>query len=122
MKKNIAIILSVIFILIGCSSEKDRIINQLKSEDEEMYIIVVFADELPGGGYQSDISNAISDDSYKIFENISEVAYIILEGNSHKHDYKNTLQINETPEIFIFDNKGIVFRTTEIEELGGFFK
>ncbi len=101
MKKKFAIILSVIFILIGCSSEKDRIINELKSEDVETYIVVVFADELPGGGYQRDISNAISDDSYKIYENISEVAYIILGGNSHKHDYKNTLQISAPPK-FLF--------------------
>jgi hypothetical protein len=78
---------------------------------------------LPPGEYQRNIYTAISDDSNKTYENISVIRFIVLEeASSHKYEYKYTLEINESPEIFIFDNKGIVLRTIKIEELEEFFK
>ncbi|MCT8140246.1 hypothetical protein H1D32_22625 [Anaerobacillus sp. CMMVII] len=121
MKKKLAIILSLVFILMGCSSEEERVINKLKSEVEGKYSIVVFDDEMPSGEYQRSINNDLID-ANKFWEQIHSLTYIILDENSsHDYDYKQALSLNEFPQIVVFDNKGIVLQTGKVEELEEFF-
>ena len=44
MKYKFAIILIITIMIIGCSSEKDRVISKLKSDVEDKYSIVIFND------------------------------------------------------------------------------
>ncbi|MBT2641474.1 hypothetical protein J7I80_04495 [Bacillus sp. ISL-41] len=120
MKKKLAIILSLIFILIGCSSEEEIVVNQFKSEVEGKYSIVVFDDKMTSEEYQRSINNDLID-ANKLWEKILSLSYIILdEESSHDYDYKEALSLNEFPEIVVFDIKGIVLQTNKVEKLRGY--
>ncbi|WP_339148456.1 MULTISPECIES: hypothetical protein [unclassified Sutcliffiella] len=117
MKKNIAIILSLIFILIGCSSGEERVVSKLKSEVEGKYSIVIFDDKSISGEFQQRINNDLMD-ANKLWDKVPSLSYIIVDENSsHDFDYKEVLSLSEFPEIFVFDNKGIVLRTNKVEDL-----
>ena len=47
--------------IIGCSSEKDRVISKLKSDVEDKYSIVIFNDKMPSLEYQNRINNDLID-------------------------------------------------------------
>lgn len=107
--------------IIGCSSEKDRVISKLKSDVEDKYSIVIFNDKMPSLEYQNRINNDLIDTN-KLYEKINSISYFILDENSsHDYDYKQALSLNGFPEVIVFDNKGIVLRTNKVEELEEFF-
>lgn len=121
MKKKLAIILSLVFILIGCSYEKEKVVNKLKSEVEGKYSIVVFDDKMTSGEYQRSINNDLID-ANKLWKTIHSLSYIILDENSsHDYDYKQALSLSEFPQIVVFDNKEIVLQTDKVAELEEFF-
>ncbi|RDU38099.1 hypothetical protein DRW41_00550 [Neobacillus piezotolerans] len=121
MKKKLAIILGLIYILIGCSSDEERVVNKLKSEVEGKYSIVIFDNKTTSEEYQGSINNDLID-ANELREVIHSLTYIILDENSsHDYNYKKALSLNSFPEIVVFDNKGIVLQTNKVEELEKFF-
>jgi hypothetical protein len=112
----VTIMLSLI--VVGCSSKEEEVINSLKSEVEGKYSIVIFNNETLSEELQRSINNDLIDENGL---DIPSLSYILVEENSsHKYDYKKVLSLEKFPEIFVFDEKGIVLRTFKVEELENF--
>jgi uncharacterized protein YcfL len=62
LKCNFAIFLSLILILVGCSSEEEKVINKLKSEVEGKYSVVIFDNEMTSEELQRSINNDLIDE------------------------------------------------------------
>lgn len=121
MKSKLAIILSLLFILSGCSSEEEKVVNRFKSEEAGKYSIVVFDVNLPSTEYQNRINNDLID-ANELWEKMHSLSYFSLnEKTSHDYDYKEVLSLNDLPVIVVFDHKGKVLQTNKVEELEDFF-
>ncbi|MED4018843.1 hypothetical protein [Sutcliffiella cohnii] len=121
MKSKLAIILSLLFILIGCSSEEEKVINRFKSEEAGKYSIVVFDVNLPSADYQKRINIDLVD-ANELWEKMHLLSFISLnENTSQDYDYKEVFSLSDLPEIVVFDHKGIVLQTNKFEELEEFF-
>ena len=120
--KKIAVIITLIFILIGCSNEEEKVINKLKSTVEGKYGIVIFDDEMTSDEFQQSINHKLFDTNKLWGDEVYSINYIILDENtSQDYNYEEVLSLNIFPEIFVFDDKEVVFRTNKLDELEKFF-
>jgi major membrane immunogen (membrane-anchored lipoprotein) len=118
VKQNLAILICLIFILVGCSSKEEKVISRFKSEIEGKYSIVIFDNKVPSGEFQQRIHKDLID---KNRLEIPSLSYIMVDDkNTHEYDYKKEFSLKRFPEIFVFDTKGVVLRTHEVEELEEF--
>lgn len=103
-------------ILMGCSSEDETLITDLRSKEEGKYNVAVFDNEITSEDYQAavlNVTNKLMEDS------ISSVSF---DFSAEDSSISETLDITQFPEIIVFGNKGLVFRTYEVNELESFLK
>lgn len=114
------LILIVVVILAGgcASSERDSFISKMIAKEEEKYRIWFFLDntDFGSGDFPQRVKEVTEFETSGKIEGMT-FNRIDAEGIA---DYKRVFQITKTPTILVFDNTGLVLRTTNLEVLRGF--
>ncbi|WP_227940247.1 hypothetical protein [Alkalihalobacillus deserti] len=119
MNKILALFVGI-FLLVGCSTEEKRVVERLKPEEENKLSVRVFVEETPSQEYQRSILD-IFDEHSLWGDKVTSHGFTILDENStHEDDYKKIFVLDRLPEIIVFNNDGVIFRTYEVEELEAF--
>jgi hypothetical protein len=121
LKRRFAYILFILLLLfvVGCSSDAEKAMEKFISSKEGKFTIVTFFNKNLTGDFQEKIGEVATAHQ----EEIEAVFYISLENDSsQEYDYKDIFHIKEQPQIIVFDYKGVVLQTNELEELAKYFK
>ncbi|CDQ17830.1 hypothetical protein SAMN05192559_102376 [Halobacillus karajensis] len=119
MRRLFILIISVLAILPGCSSNKDKLINELKSEREDRYSVLAFkSEEVSEEKFQAEINQTFNDP--EIWENKLYAFEVFVTIPTEPYNYKKLLEIEELPQYIVLDTEEIVFRSNDIEELESF--
>lgn len=115
MLKYIVILITSVLV-IGCSSDKEKVFERLKPDDDEKYSIMVFSKEsIVDTSYHERIGKAVFSNGLDSF------SMKILDGKTnYKYDYENVFSIENYPLIIVFDSNGVALRTDSTEELQTF--
>ncbi|RSL31569.1 hypothetical protein D7Z54_20240 [Salibacterium salarium] len=107
------------FLFIGCSSEKDKVIDNLKPEKEGNYSFAIFADENPT---ETDYYRKVTDVAVSLGDSVSNRSVFIKnEEDADEYKYDDIFNIKNYPLIIVFDSNGIVLKTHSTSELEQFF-
>ncbi|MFC0562302.1 hypothetical protein [Halalkalibacter alkalisediminis] len=120
MSKFLAI-LFLFFLLVGCSTEEEKVIERLKPEEENRFSVRVFVDKTPSEEYQRSILDIFDEQSLWGEKITSHGFTIIDEESTHSDDYIKIFDLKKFPGIIVFNHDGVAFRTYEVEELRVFF-
>jgi hypothetical protein len=106
--------------LIGCSSQEDKLISELKPRVEDRYSVLAFKDEKTSSEeFQSKINETFNDP--EMWENQLYAFDIYDQIPTEPYDYQKLLKIEERPAFIVIASEGIAFRTHDLTELENFF-
>lgn len=120
MKRIFWILITILFlIIVGCQSQKNQLINELKPAVEDRYSVLAFkGEQTPSEDFQSAINETFHDP--EVWENKLYSFEILDRIPKEPYDYAELLAIEERPEFLVFDTKGLAFRTNDLRELESF--
>ncbi|MFC2946758.1 hypothetical protein [Virgibacillus sediminis] len=55
--KKVLLLLLTLFIIAGCSSEKEQVIGKFKPEIKNKYNVVIFTEDIPSQDFQDSVGN-----------------------------------------------------------------
>ena len=120
MKRMLGCVLVLVLFLISCSSQEEKLINELKPGVDDRYSVFAFKDEETSSEeFQSKINETFTDP--EVWENQLYAFEIHDRIPTEPYDYQQLLKIEKRPEFIVFDSEGIAFRTHELTELEDFF-
>lgn len=120
MKRMVGNVFVLVLFLIGCSSQEEKLITELKPGVDDRYSVFAFKDEKTSSEeFQSKINETFND--AEVWENKLYAFEIYDRIPTEPYDYQELLKIEERPEFIVFDSEGIAFRTHELTELENFF-
>ncbi|RXI96578.1 hypothetical protein DS745_23020 [Anaerobacillus alkaliphilus] len=133
--RKIFSILAFVFIVTACSPgvnldkmNENTVINKMKAEGENQYHLYTFWIEFPSTyredtdmtdelGEKSEIHSNTFDYS---MVNTEVIRLISFQKKEHAKEYIKALNIDEFPTFIVLDNKGIILRTTNVNEINEF--
>ena len=116
---RLTLILIGVLIFIGCAyTERDSLISKGIAKQEGKYRIWFFLNETDFGSgvFPKEMKEATE------FETIGKIEGMNFYrmNDEDTADYRKFFKINVSPTILVFDNQGLVFQTTELNELREF--
>lgn len=118
MNKSVLLIIILLFLCIGCSTQKEKAIEKLKPADEYDYNIVVFIDEKAPDYFKE----SITDEQSIWRNNPNSISFeFIKKGNPDEVDYESIFSVTKYPTIMIFNSEKLAFKTNNVNEMKRFF-
>ncbi|MFG6116789.1 hypothetical protein ACGTN9_16685 [Halobacillus sp. MO56] len=114
-----AVLFSIL--LAGCTSEEEKLVNELKSNVEGKYNVVAFKDDMPPEAFQSLINETFTIEQEEVWEATINSFEILEEIPTEPYHYGQALNITQLPEFIVFDTEGITYRTNDIRAMEAFF-
>lgn len=122
LMKKVLLFFFTLFIIVGCSSDKEQVINKLKPNIKDKYNVVIFAEDIPSRDFQDSVGNI--DELWEGQEGkINSLTYKMLyKGEERDIDYQAIFEIETYPKIVVLSNEGIVLQTNKLDELQTFLE
>ncbi|MYL48086.1 hypothetical protein GLV98_01255 [Halobacillus litoralis] len=119
MRKFLIFAFGMFVLLAGCSSEKEKLMDEITSEVDGRYSVLAFKSEKDSEEvFQNEINQRFNDP--EVWENKLYSFNILKRVPDEPYDYKILLNIEELPQFIVLDTREIVFRTSHIEDLESF--
>ncbi|SFJ25761.1 hypothetical protein SAMN04487936_101456 [Halobacillus dabanensis] len=120
MKRMPVFVFVLVLFLFGCSSQQEKLINDLKPRVDDRYSVFAFKDEETSSEeFQSKINEVFND--AEVWENKLYAFEIYDRIPTEPYDYQKLLKIEKRPAFIVIDSEGIAFRTHNLTELENFF-
>ncbi|MGY4689318.1 hypothetical protein [Salibacterium sp. K-3] len=114
-----SLLLLFIPLLIGCASDKDQVIDDLRPEKEGKYSFAIFADE---NATKTEYYDKVTDVVVSLGDSVSSHSVFIKnEEDADEYKYDDVFNIKKYPVFIVFDSNGIVLKTYNTNELEQFF-
>ncbi|MFI2859341.1 hypothetical protein ACH6EH_19845 [Paenibacillus sp. JSM ZJ436] len=118
MKKTM-ICLLLMFVMAGCSDNvNQKAISDLTKNQTNEVTIVVFTNQLLENSFTREIQKNVDyiNNNLRPDKPITNVSFIDI-GNDKSYNYKNIFNLEDLPQIVLFENKELVLKSDNPEDL-----
>ncbi|MBA2174867.1 hypothetical protein H0266_08175 [Halobacillus locisalis] len=117
--KRIVTVLILSLVIVGCSSEKEKVIEELKPKEEGRYAISIFTNKNPSNTEYYEKAMEIMGSQKK--SKFISVNFRYNNENNSEYKYDDVFNIENHPLFMVLDNSGIQLKTYKLNELEEFF-